>query len=298
MPLFFLVLSFADEIPLRRKIHILMASLAALFLGGPVTAFLLFLLLLLWGSGNLSLEKEENVLLIASFIALGLCEFVHLDNLYGDELRRMNTVFKFYILAWWGLAIAVPLLLWRHRNSFFRYRKLGWGCLMLSIGASLVYPLFATASRTGPLLRKGTLDGMTYFRHILPGEREAIEWLRDNALSSDVVWEAPGPAYSLYGRISSFSGRPTLLGWANHEWVWRREGHKLTSARQADMDALKKEPSLSALREFIRKYKVHFIIIGAMERTDYPKALREVIAQYPLVFSTSTTQIYESNGRI
>ena len=39
--------------------------------------------------------------------------------------------------------------------------------------------------------------------------------------AEQIVAEAVGGAYSEYARLSSASGVPTYLGWANHEGVWR-----------------------------------------------------------------------------
>ena len=44
-------------------------------------------------------------------------------------------------------------------------------------------------------------------------DAEAIRWLQDNARGTPVVLEAHGDQYRWNGRISVYTGLPTVLGW-------------------------------------------------------------------------------------
>ena len=64
-----------------------------------------------------------------------------------------------------------------------------------------------------------------WLRPTAPGDPGAIDWLRANTPGDAVVLEAFGDDYSAFGhaRISTFTGRPTVLGWAGHELQWQHD---------------------------------------------------------------------------
>ena len=68
-----------------------------------------------------------------------------------------------------------------------------------------------------------------YLKNTLPKDYEAIQWIKENIDRDKVILEATkvGGSYSNYSRISTFTGNPTVLGWMNHEWVWRYEKDSL-----------------------------------------------------------------------
>jgi len=120
-----------------------------------------------------------------------------------------------------------------------------------------------------------------------------VDWLREHAGPQDVVWEIDGPAYRNYARISTFSGRPTVLGWANHERVYRKNGHQLVHPRQTEIDGLRRNPSRKLLNEFFVKYHVRFAVVGRLERNEYPAHLLALLEDYPVRVSSATTFLYE-----
>jgi uncharacterized membrane protein len=164
----------------------------------------------------------------------------------------MNTIFKFYYQAWLLFGVAAPVALhylWQNGLPQRREERednasslgvlsvfavkfipllLTTGYLVaLSIG--LLYPYYAVQTRSeefrGPLTAEtrqpATLNGLARVERNNPGEYAALLWLRENTAGDAVIVEAVGGAYSEYGRISANTGRPTLLGWANHQYQWR-----------------------------------------------------------------------------
>ena len=139
------------------------------------------------------------------------------DEFDGGDLFRMNTVFKLGYQAWLLLGDRRGGARWRGRALAAAARVAGWqaspAVLLL---LALAYPVAGTyarraASRDGP-----TLDGLALARARAPGDPAAIDWLRANTPGDAVVLEAVGDDYSAFGnaRISTFTGRPTVLGWA------------------------------------------------------------------------------------
>ena len=54
-----------------------------------------------------------------------------------------------------------------------------------------------------------------------PGDFAAMRWLIENEKGMPTILEASGNPYSYYARFSSNTGIPTVLGWGNHEGLWR-----------------------------------------------------------------------------
>jgi uncharacterized membrane protein len=81
------------------------------------------------------------------------------------------------------------------------------------------------------------------------------------------VLEAVGPEYSAFGhaRISTFSGRATILGWPGHERQWEHD----PSSREADVRRLYTTGDLTAARTLLARYGLDYVVAGPIERADY-----------------------------
>jgi hypothetical protein len=82
-----------------------------------------------------------------------------------------------------------------------------------------------------------------------------------------VVLEAVGDDYSERGhaRISTFSGRATVLGWAGHELQW---GHD-AGTRRDDVAQLYRGADPEVARRLLSRYGVTHVVAGPLERADY-----------------------------
>ncbi|HLG18197.1 MAG TPA: DUF2298 domain-containing protein [Bdellovibrionota bacterium] len=293
VPLLFLFFRIVSYFSIRQKIRILGITVGIVLFGGGAAAICGFFLTGAWFWKNGDWEEPEDALLLWSLLAIATCEFIYLYEFFGPEYRRINTVFKFYMLAWSALAICVPLLIWRHRKLFFYYRRSSVALLVVVIAAGCVYPVAGTWARTGGFRGVKSLDGMAHWDRLFPGEREIVRWLRDHTAPNDHILEAEGDSYQRDGRFAAFSGRPTILAWMQHTGVWRPDGYALMGPRQADLKQLRGSPTPELLNQFVRKYRIRYIVVGALERQSFPAPLLETIARYPVSFSSSTARVYE-----
>ena len=96
---------------------------------------------------------------------------------------------------------------------------------------------------------------------------EAIDWLNDHVSGAPVVLEAVGDDYSAFGhgRISTFTGLPTVLGWPGHERQW---GHAVGD-RAAQVARAYSSPTAAAALPVLREHDVRYVVVGPLERTDY-----------------------------
>jgi uncharacterized membrane protein len=81
------------------------------------------------------------------------------------------------------------------------------------------------------------------------------------------VLEAFGDDYSAFGhaRISTFTGRPTVMGWAGHELQWAHD----VGSRPADIKTMYTTPGAAAALPLLDRYGVRYVVVGPIEQTTY-----------------------------
>ncbi|HEX5618697.1 MAG TPA: DUF2298 domain-containing protein [Solirubrobacteraceae bacterium] len=214
-------------------------------------------------------ERFLWLLISGGLICILLPELVYVRDAFdGSALFRMNTVFKLGYQAWLLLAVAAACALpwatsWLPRRGWPVWAAVT--ATLLLLGA--VYPYAGTYARKSGFSRSPTLDGLGWLRPSAPGDPAAMAWIRANTPGSAVVLEAVGEDYSEFGhgRISTFTGRPTVLGWAGHEVQWEHD----PAGREADVRTLYTTTNLTEARELIRRYDVDYVVFGPIERTTY-----------------------------
>jgi uncharacterized membrane protein len=229
-------------------------------------------------------------LLVLTGIALTLVpEFFYLIDQFG---WRMNTIFKFYFEAWivWSMAAAFgSILLWKSIRS--RAGRLTFGLIwFVSIAAGLAYPTFALPETTNNFKpNRLNLNGLDFFSYSQSGEAAAIDWLRSAPYGTIV--EAVGGSYSEFERVSAQTGLPTVLGWPGHESQWRGGAAEMGS-READIQALYRTNAWEEAREILRKYGIHYIYIGSLERATLRVSEEKFAAHLPIVFQNDSVTIF------
>ena len=86
-----------------------------------------------------------------------------------------------------------------------------------------------------------------------------------------MVLEAFGDDYSAFGhgRISTFTGRPTVMGWAGHELQWDHD----PGTRGNDVKTMYTTPDLARqARPLLDRYGVRYVVVGPIEQTTYGDA--------------------------
>ena len=258
----------------------------------PVMAILLALVLF----GGLSRMRSfaaaaPYVAFAAAIVGASLMLVIGLDifRVQGD-IDRMNSVFKFYLQVWVMLGLASAYLLWRlayaRRRSDPRpggWRKVWAGVLVALVAGASVYPLLGTQDRLGkrfdtlPL----TLDGAAYMRETVYRDREGeidlaadydgISWLQQNVEGSPLILEGLTPNYRWGGRISVYTGLPTIIGWQWHQEQQRWGYRWAVGDRAKDVDKIYRTTSPSEALSLMRRYGVEYVYVGQLERLYYPE---------------------------
>lgn len=277
----------------RRLNHIgsLLTLLALLI---PTLAFLL-------ANRNHSTDEQASNLHPSPFILLLIVlgtllilgpDFLYLQDNFG---YRINTVFKFYYQAWILLSLAsaygTAVLLKNLRgasNILFSVIFV----LLLVVG--LTYPVLgfpAKANNFQPPFGF-SLDDFDRVQRENPDEAAAILWLR--SAPDGVIAEATGNPYSSVGRISIYSGLPTILGWGNHEGQWRGSDFQgVLAQRQSDIETLYSTPDWQIALSIIESYDVRYVIVGNLERSSYRVNEEKFAVFLRPAFQQGSVTIYE-----
>ena len=154
--------------------------------------------------------------------------------------------------------------------------------VLVLLFVAMIYPVAAGGQRI-----KGnpypTLDGLDFARRAWPAEVEAAEWLRENAPADAVVLEASGTAYSDYAHVSAWTGIPTVIGWDQHEGLWR--GDRLeVDPRIVDVNAIYEGRGRVETLSLLQKYDVRFVYVGRLEREKYGLDVATRFGGFPVLF--------------
>jgi len=231
----------------------------------PVLAIVVGLGFVLWMTvvrGGRRHARPAFALAVVGLLLLAAMETVYFKDPYGTEFYRMNTVFKATHLAFIFLGVAAPVLL----GWLLRRRKVAatFGAVVVLASGGAHLGALVMRARVAPTATWGGLGWMA------PGERETAAWLR-KLPPSTVLVEGVGDAYSDAARMSSASGVGAVLGWDNHEGVWRGGGiNPETARRREDVAALYHAEDAAAVRALARKYRAGYVIVGAVEARLYP----------------------------
>jgi uncharacterized membrane protein len=243
---------------------------------------------------ELSVPERFFWLLVAVGVGLvALGEVVYIRDVFaGTASYRFNTVFKAGYQAWYLLAIAAACaLFWSARWLGKRTRRVWLAGLAGLVALALVYPVAGPYARARQSDGALTLDGMRWLARSRPDDARAIDWLQHNVHEAPTIVEAVGPDFDPNGtsRVSTFTGLPTVLGWAGHELQW---GHH-PGSRGADVNRLYGTDDVRVARSLLRRYGVRYVFVGSLERERYPRAgLRKFARIGVPVFRSGSTVVY------
>lgn len=278
-------------LPAAALLAIALPLLAGANLAG---AALLAVLVAITFTATLTRPRAERVLWLLAAGGFGclLAAEVGLvkDEFLGGPYARLNTIFKFAYHAWLLLAVFGAVVLASSRAWLPRGPRIAWLAVAVGlIGVGLGYVVPATYTRKSAFADGPHLEGRTWLARMAPGDVRAIDWIRANTDPDDVVVEAVGDEYSPYGygRVSTYTGRPTVMGWEFHE----SEYNHPPQTRRADVQALytTRDPAVAAA--MIARYRIRYAVVGPLELTSYgePGALT---GAGRVVFSAQGTTVY------
>ncbi|HPW55625.1 MAG: hypothetical protein KA072_07835 [Thermoanaerobaculaceae bacterium] len=214
--------------------------------------------------GKVRPVRPALALALVGLALLALMELIYFKDPYGTEYYRMNTVFKATHMAFVVLAVTAPVLL-----GFLRRRRPWLAVFSAVVVLAAGLPQLAALGVRAFGERPGSWSGL---RWMAEGEPEVVAWLRTQPRGT-VLIEAVGDAYSDAARMSASSGVQAVLGWDNHEGVWRGSSiNEETGRRRRAVETLYRAADPEQVRTIARELGAHLIVVGSVEERLYPEA--------------------------
>lgn len=226
---------------------------------------------------------------------------------------RMNTIFKFYLEAWYILSTLVIILFFQLfylcyksfkekqiNKSLISFIFLGitaFLVLLAGLTAGIAITGFSTTDHTHGYKPIFTINGLEYAKHRSPSEYKAFTWINNNIKNTDaVILEAHGHPYGEFSRVVMNTGIPTVVGWEHHltqRAIPREEIHN----RIEDVKTIYKSKNVNKAYDLLKKYRVSHVYIGPIEIKEYGlkglKKFKENTDKFKPVYSDKEVTIYE-----
>jgi uncharacterized membrane protein len=257
-------------------------------------------------------------------LAIALTLGVEIVVLDGD-IGRQNTVFKFYLQAWLLLSVAGGTAFAWLIQSSLRWRaglrNVWMFVLVLLVAAAALFPIMATRGKAVfrfDTEQPPTLDGiefMKYARHYegastvieadptlaqfsLEGDYQMIRWLQENVRGTPTIIEGQSTPseYKWNGRISIYTGLPSVIGWNWHQRQQRalEPLTRFVELRAANVNAFYSTLNIGTALDILDYYDVEYVIVGALERAYYSA---EALAKFESMTGQGLLEIaYQQDG--
>ena len=257
--------------------------------GMPVILLISFILMLIRRGDKAKNKKEQTIIPLKQITAedvftvlIGLCalglviipELIYVEDIYSGSYKRFNTMFKLTYQSFILFAVMQAHIISSYIcKPELKAKKGGFAALILLLLCCGYFPV-AVKMGIGTVGRNGELKGIDasgYAYEMCPEDALAIEWIKNNTEEDSVILEANGDSYTIYNRVSTLSGRATILGWRTHEWLWQNDAD-VVDDRADDVENIYCGSDSSYIKTLCAEYGVDYIFIGSCE---YEKFLPE-----------------------
>ncbi len=299
-------------------------ALTAAFTGiaGSAVPFVVALAALVAAAGVGALFQNRpdiaqlGFVLILALVSLSLVIGLDFFRVEGD-IDRLNSIFKFYLQVWAMLGVVSAYLLWRLfrvRRSFLPHiafvRRAWLAVLAILILSASIYPVMGTRDRLRDRFEGNvtplTLDGVAFIEPSeyrdpegvvdLAADYEGVWWLNRNIEGAPIVLEAVTPSYRWGGRVSVYTGLPSIVGWQWHQEQQRFGYRWNVPHRINDVETIYQTQDAQRALTLMRKYGVKYIYLGQLERMYFPGGMSKfddaMGGALEKVFDNGKTKIY------
>lgn len=248
--------------------------------------------------GIFARRKKETILVfclaVAAVALLILPEVIYFKDIYPNH-PRANTMFKLTyqafimmgILGGWA-AGAVDILKAR------RVKVLAGLAIAITTAALLPFPYFAYNNYYGNFDNFSGLDGSNWLYKQYPDDYELIRFMKQSVKQPGAIVEAVGESYTTFGRVSVFTGMPTILGWRVHEWLWRGSFDG-PAKRTEEVRTIYERPQSAEATNILRNYGVGYIVLGDKEREAYTVNEKGVEKLGEVIFRQGNSRLVKIN---
>jgi uncharacterized membrane protein len=304
------------QVLIEISLAVIVAVLLILLILG-VNVVLIALPLAVWAGILLlkpTLADNKRFVLFLVGTGLAITLMVEMFTVRGD-IGRMNTIFKFYMHVWTFFAIAAAAasvwLLPELRKWKNRWRE-PWQVIgVILLTGVLLFTVLGTIDKVRDRVNPDaphSLDSMRYMAFAqyadygvlmdLNQDYLAIRWMQENIKGTPVIVEAHTPEYRWGSRYTIYTGLPGVLGWNWHQRQQRVFMHEEVWSRENAINDFYSTTNIHQALDFIETFGVRYIIVGQLERAQYPD---EGIIKFDIyegiywqtVYHQGNTMIYE-----
>ena len=252
--------------------------------------WLLQRLLIVLRGGFDTITKSDSYVLVIILVGLLVIfgtEIIYIKDLLSLEnfaRRRTNTVYKLWYQVWILFSIATPYVLYKvlsWKNNFYKPTLI---IVSFVLSLSLIYPIYTfVATYYNKIYSvadfEATLDGTAYLKQTNPDIYDGLSYLK--TLDKDIViLEPPGEQYGVNHSIfSTYTGIPSVLGWYNHERVWRGAPPEIYD-RLYDIKTIYSATAPDKVAELLQKYKVDYVIVNDHARELYGDSAGDGVREF------------------
>ncbi len=217
--------------------------------------------------------------------ALFITVLVEVVVVRGD-IGRQNTIFKFYLQAWFLLTVSAGAALAWTLPAFFKWLP-GWRAfwqtaMILLVAGAAMFTITGTAGKIRDrwiIEAPRTLDSMTFMNYAhfddfgqrldLSEDYRAIRWMQENVQGSPVIVEANCSEYRWCTRFTIYTGLPGVVGWNFHQRQQRAYTSTWVEERVVAVGNFYNAIDPVFIRNFLNTYQVKYIVVGQLERAQY-----------------------------
>ena len=216
---------------------------------------------------------------VLSLILLIIPEFVFLNDSYGGENERMNTIFKIYSFIWFPIhfyAIYLTLEVLKAINlkaietipSFIKSGiRFSFLFILLLVSLSFAKQLVTLRSQKNLIKNNQLTDGLGDIEKHFPGSASTIRKLRN--LPQGTTLEGQGNAYDWTSHVATLSNQSSYLGWANHINLLVRDYGEV-NRREKNSERFYTSTDCESKLELVKNEKIRYMVVGPLERKKYP----------------------------
>jgi uncharacterized membrane protein len=245
-----------------------------------------------------SLSPSDLYILVLGLCAIGLVimpEVIYIKDIYSGDYKRANTMFKLTYQAFimFGICSGYIFMKFKKLHHFYWQKTFANISLFLFL-TTLWYPVVSVKAwyiKDKSFKDYKGLDAAEFLNTADNQEDyKAINWLNENIKGTPVILEAHGDSYTDYGRVSVFTGLPTVLGWYVHEWLWRGDTD-IVNGRVADIETIYTSTDQEVVQALIDEYEIEYIYVGKLERIKYSLLNNDLLKKLGRIVYTGSEDI-------